>query len=149
MLFSFTTLHFILSLLHVKSLHSPLLTPIAAFLPFSHHSSHRQIPPASHTPLVPHLTLSPAPGAPLSPPWTRGNRSWEHDSCTKRWVLSHQSSILAMAKNLHSREAGAASDGVQCWPWHFLFHMAVIQEAEDPPWGEALTERFYLWMCIA
>lgn len=31
------------------------------------------------------------------------------------------------------------ADGVQCWPWGFLFHITVIQEAKDPPWGEPLT----------
>lgn len=79
-------------------LHPPLLTPVTALLPFSHHSSHRQTPPPPSALLVSRLTPSPAPCAPLSPPLSRGKGSGGDDSYPKRWGLPYQSPVPAVAK---------------------------------------------------
>lgn len=100
MLLSLATFHFILSSLQRNSL-VPSPSP-----PDTHRSLSALLPPlVSQTDTStfqysarssPHTELSLR--CTFVSPWTRGKQSGEHDSCTKGWGLSHQSSVPGRGK---------------------------------------------------
>lgn len=101
MLLSLATLHY--SLMQRNSLDPSPSPPdsFAAFLPFSHYLSHKQRPPPSKALLVPHFT--PNPVLTGGQPHGQEGSDLKNMNPTKRWGLSHHSSVPAMGRNPYSR----------------------------------------------
>lgn len=159
MLISLATLHFSLIRETPLILYLLLLTPLQLFclLPTTRLTNRDLLLPKLCLFLTSHQ-IQPL-GVPLSAPWTRGKWSEGHESykevefipsvlCTgygKKPLFKRRKMCLSVPRAqrivlfLPSLQKDQPADGVWCWLWGFLCHVTVIQEAEDPLWGEPLT----------
>lgn len=124
----------------------------AVFLPFSHCLSHKQrlqrsacSPP--HTESSPRCTFV----VPMD----------EREVIWRTWILQRGGVYPIKRRNmclsvhraqrivlfLPSLQKDQPADGVWCWPWGFLCHVTVTQEAEDPPWGGTPYIRDFICQC--